>query len=103
MRKQNPNSKFFAAVFFIIAVFHSGMFGNSYDQSTYELSFEEPIKIIDFRFQWMLEIQFRGKLLNARNENIWIEAVVSLATGEPLKDLDGKAANNRVTRNGATE
>jgi hypothetical protein len=62
---------------------------NAIDKPGYELSLDGPVKIIEDRFQWMLEIKFKGKMFNGRNGNIWIETAVFTVDGAPLKDLDG--------------
>lgn len=67
---------------------------NAIDKPGYELNLDGPVKIIEYRFQWMLEIKFKGKLFNGRNGNMWIEAGVFTAGGEPLKDLDGISTND---------
>jgi hypothetical protein len=64
------------------------------DKSGYELNLEGPVKIAEHRFQWMLEIKFKGKLIDGRNGDVWIEIAVFNADGTPLKDLDGIGATD---------
>jgi len=116
MKKYCLKPKFLAALFFFGNLYFSGTLGmllalscpkieggnpvtgipniqrNAIDKPGYELNLDGPVKIIEDRFQWMLEIKFKGKLIDGRNGNIWIETAVFTADGAPLKDLDGISA-----------
>ena len=117
MKRCRLKPKFLAALFFFGSLYFSGTVGipsalscpkmegenpvtgipnihrNAINESGYELNLDGPVKITEYRFQWMLEIKFKGKLLNGRHGDIWIETAVFTADGAPLKDLDGKSTN----------
>ncbi|MCJ7682002.1 MAG: hypothetical protein MUP70_14830 [Candidatus Aminicenantes bacterium] len=118
MKRCRLNPKFLAASFFLVSLYFLGTLGislavlypkmegrnpvagipniqrNAVNNPVYELNLDGPVKIIEDRFQWMLEIKFNGKLFNGRNGNMSIEAAVFTSGGEPLKDLDGISTND---------
>jgi hypothetical protein len=96
MKRYPLHKKFLVALLFFGGFLFSAPSGNSdaFDEPGYELNFTGPVKIVEYRFQWMIEVEFNGKLLNGRNENMWIETAVFTSGGEPLKDIDGTAEND---------